>query len=126
MTFQSIDMNWYLAKLIFRIVCGDGNHTPQFDEQLRLIAAENNEQAFSKAQAIGETEGDTFPDHHYRMVKWRFINVAELYRITELIDGAELYSRIQETDDADAYMELVNTRATFIRQNNTHSYLQLL
>ncbi|RYY10197.1 MAG: DUF4288 domain-containing protein, partial [Chitinophagaceae bacterium] len=27
-------MNWYLAKLIFRIVCGQGNHTPQFDEQL--------------------------------------------------------------------------------------------
>jgi len=27
-------MNWYLAKLVFRIICGDGDHTPQFDEQL--------------------------------------------------------------------------------------------
>lgn len=119
-------MNWYLAKLIFRIVCGDGNHTPQFDEQLRLIAAGNNEEALSKAILLGETEGDGFPEHEYKMVKWRFINVSELYRITELIDGAELYSRVQETDDADVYMELVNTRARFIRENNTHSYLQLL
>ena len=118
-------MNWYLAKLIFRIVCGDGNHTPQFDEQLRLIAADSNDQAFSKAQTLGQTEGDGFPEQ-YKMVKWRFIAVAELYRMTELIDGAELYSRVQETHDADAYIELVNTRAMFIKQNNTHSHLQLL
>jgi len=115
-------MNWYLAKLIFRIVCGDGNHTPQFDEQLRLIAAEDNEQAFSKARTLGETEGDG----PHEIVKWRFINVTEMYRLTALIDGAELYSRVQEADDADAYMELVNTRARFIRENNTNSYLQLL
>ena len=115
-------MNWYLAKIIFRIVCGDGNHTPQFDEQLRLISAEDNDQAFIKAQTLGETECS----HKHEIVKWRFINVAELYRITELIDGAELYSRVQETDDADVYMDLVNTRARFIRENNTHSYLQLL
>ncbi|MEP7129294.1 MAG: DUF4288 domain-containing protein, partial [Chitinophagales bacterium] len=29
-------MNWYLAKIVFRIICGDGLHQPQFDEQLRL------------------------------------------------------------------------------------------
>ena len=119
-------MNWYLAKLNFRIVCGDGNHTPQFDEQLRLIAAENNEQAFSKAQTLGETEGDGSTAHEYKMVKWRFINVSELYKITEMIDGVELYSKVQEADDADAYMDLVNSRAAFIRENKTHSYLQLL
>ncbi|MFA6946933.1 MAG: DUF4288 domain-containing protein, partial [Pedobacter sp.] len=33
-------MNWYVAKLIFRITCRNGNHQPQFDEQLRLISAE--------------------------------------------------------------------------------------
>lgn len=115
-------MNWYLAKIIFRIVCGDGNHTPQFDEQLRLISAENNGQALTKAQTLGETEGSD----DRQIVKWRFINVSELYRITELIDGAELYSRVQETDDADTYINLVNTRARYICENNTHSYLQLL
>ena len=35
-------MKWYLAKLIYRIICGDGTHTPQFDEQLRLIHAEDD------------------------------------------------------------------------------------
>ena len=49
-------MNWYLSKIIFRIICGEGRHTPQFDEQLRLIAATDEQQAFEKAMAIGEKE----------------------------------------------------------------------
>jgi hypothetical protein len=119
-------MNWYLAKIIFRIICGEGQHTPQFDEQLRLVAAENEAQAFSKAQAMGKEEGQSFLNQHGKTVEWRFIDIAELYRITEMIDGAELYSRIQETDNAEIYMELVHQRAAFIKQNNTHSHLQLL
>lgn len=119
-------MNWYLAKIIFRIVCGEGHHTPQFEEQLRLIAAENNEQAFSKARTVGEQEATCFPNQQQKMVEWRFINVTELYRLTEMVDGAELYSRIQETDNADVYLQLVNDRAAFSRKHNMHTYLQIL
>ena len=39
-------MNWYLAKFVYRIVCGNGNHIPQFDEQLRLITADNRKKRF--------------------------------------------------------------------------------
>ncbi len=119
-------MNWYLAKIIFRIVCGEGRHTPQFDEQLRLISARTNEEAFDRACEIGEKEADCFLNKDEKIVEWKFINVAELYRLSQLIDGAELYSRIQETDNPDAYMQLVHERAASIRENNTHSYLQLL
>jgi len=53
-------MNWYLAKIVFRIVCGDGEHTPQFDEQLRLILASSKEEAFKKAGHKVEKEKKTF------------------------------------------------------------------
>ena len=46
-------MNWYVAKIVFRIMSGDGNHHAQFDEQLRLISADDELQAFEKATAIG-------------------------------------------------------------------------
>ncbi|MCF8452420.1 MAG: DUF4288 domain-containing protein [Pedobacter sp.] len=42
-------MNWYVAKLIFRITCGNGNNQPQFDEQLRLISASGEKEALIKA-----------------------------------------------------------------------------
>ena len=53
-------MNWYLAKFVFRIFCGDGQHMAQFDEQLRLIAAGSKEEAFHKAQSMGMKEEDMF------------------------------------------------------------------
>ena len=46
-------MNWFMAKIVYRIICGEGDHTPQFDEQLRLIVADNEEEALKKGYAIG-------------------------------------------------------------------------
>jgi len=119
-------MNWYLSKIVFRIICGDGRHTPQFDEQLRLIAAHNELEAFEKARDIGEREQDGFYNDHEQLVQWKFVDVAEMYKLGGLLDGAEMYSRIQETDDPDAYIELVHRRADHIRLSSTHKILQLL
>src|SRR5580692_7685077 len=119
-------MNWYLSKIVFRIICGDGQHTAQFDEQLRLITAADEEEAFEKAMTIGRQEQDGFYNHDQQLVQWKFINVAELYRLSGLLDGAEMYSRIQETDDPEGYINLANRRADHIRISGTHQLLQLL
>src|ERR1700748_1967682 len=99
-------MNWYLSKIVFRIICGKGQHTPQFDEQLRLITAKDEKEAFEKALAIGEREQDGFYNHEQQLVQWKFINVAELYLLSGLLDGAEMYSRIPETDGAETAIEV--------------------
>lgn len=99
---------------------------PQFDEQLRLISANDEEEAFTKATAIGEREQDMFFNQQQKMVQWKFINIAELYRLSGLLDGAEMYSRIQEADNADGYIELVHKKAATIRINNTPRLLGIL
>ena len=104
-------MNWYLAKIIFRIICGDGEHTPQFDEQLRLIAAEDKNEALAKALELGEREQDAFFNMKKQLVQWQFINVTDIYQFNELIDGAELYSRVEEREDGDGYIDMVNMKA---------------
>lgn len=119
-------MNWYLAKIVYRIICGDGNHTPQFDEQLRLIAANSKEVAFYKAQQTGKMEEDTFYNMKEELVKWQFINVSELYKVGKMIDGAELYSRIEEKDDGDYYEDIVNKKANGILHSDSHQLLQLV
>ena len=119
-------MNWYLSKLVFRIICGEGVHRPQFDEQLRLIEAKNENEAFAKATEIGEQEQDEFYNQQHKLVQWKFINIAELYKLSGLLDGAELYSRIQEPDNADLYIELTNKKAAHIKMNSTHKFLELL
>ena len=89
-------MQWYLAKLIFRIICGDGNHSPQFDEQLRLIGATNEDEAFYRAQSLGSQEEDSFLNVQQQPVQWQFINVSE-------------------ADDAEKYINLVHKKAESIQ-----------
>ena len=119
-------MNWYLAKIVYRIICGNGDHTAQFDEQLRLIYATNKEDAFNKAQHTGKKEEETFYNLKQELVQWQFINVSELYKVGEMIDGAELYSRIEEKDDGDSYEEIINKKAQGILHSDSHQLLQLV
>lgn len=118
-------MNWYLTKMVFRIVCGDGNHTAQFDEQLRLITAGSREEAFHKAQSLGMRSEEMFFNKREQLVRWQFISVSEIYQLQELIDGAELYSRVEETEDADGYLKFIYSKAEQIRFGSTHEMLNL-
>lgn len=118
-------MNWYLAKMIFRIICGDGNHTAQFDEQLRLISASSKEDAFHKAQLLGGKEEEMFFNNNQQLVQWQFISVSELFRLQELIDGAELYSRIEERENADCYLHIIHKKAEQLRFGNSLEVLNL-
>lgn len=107
-------MKWYLAKIVYQIVCGTGDHTPQFDEQLRLLAASDDEEAITKAHAIGDQEADSFRNAAAQLVCWQFVAVSELYPIVNFIDGAEIYSSIREADDAEAYITFVKAKAAAI------------
>jgi hypothetical protein len=119
-------MNWYLTKIVFRIICGDGNHTAQFDEQLRLISAEDKKSAFIKARQIGQCEEEIFLNVKQEPVHWKFINVSEVYKLGELLDGAELFSRIDEKGDADGYIDIINDKASGIIHSDSHELLQLV
>lgn len=112
-------MNWYVAKLIFRISCGNGNHLPQFDEQLRLISAKNEQEALSKAKKIIVEEQKALENMNCMTFRWNFINMTELYPIDELKDGSEIYCNILEVNDADQYIEMSNQKAILIEQNHT-------
>jgi Domain of unknown function (DUF4288) len=115
-------MNWFLAKLVFRIFCGNGNHTPQYDEQLRLIYADDELHAFHKARLLGEDDciknaGEITVD-----VKWKFIDVIELHPLTLFTDGAEIYSVIKEEADADLYIRRIKKTATQLLQHSLHQF----
>jgi hypothetical protein len=104
-------MNWYIAKIIFRISNGAGGQKSQFDEHLRLIEAAHFEEAFLKARILGLQEEASFLNDYRQLVKWEFVNVAELFPVNELRDGQELYSQIHETEEADPYINYVHQKA---------------
>jgi hypothetical protein len=107
-------MKWYLAKIIFRITSGNREHKAQFDEQFRLIEAVNRSVAFKKAKIIGKNTEECYLNQQKETVHWKFINVEELYHLHELTDGTEIYSRIQEQDEAENYIRTINKKALHI------------
>lgn len=119
-------MNWYLVKIVFRIICGDGQHTPQFDEQLRLAKADSIEEAFLKMKERAESEELSFMNNNQQLVQWKFINISEVFKLGELIDGAEIYSRVEECDDAKNYIDLVNHKASSVFHADLHEHLHLV
>ena len=118
-------MKWYLAKIVYRIICGDGNHTAQFDEQLRLIEAEDDMHAFQKARIMGDNEEDNFLNEMQKPVHWKFVDVSELHSLDNLIDGIELYSKICEEEDGEAYIRSVNNRAKYLHENCLQNTFQM-
>lgn len=118
-------MNWYLTKMVFRIICGEGRHTAQFDEQLRLISAGSREEAFHKAQLMGVREQEMFFNKQLQLVQWQFVSVSELYQLSDLIDGAELYSRIEERENPESYLHIIRKKAEQIRFGQSHELLNL-
>jgi Domain of unknown function (DUF4288) len=115
-------MKWFLAKLVYRIVCGEGHHTAQFDEQLRLIYAEDELHAFYKARLLGE--GDCIKDEIESMVnvQWKFIDVTELHLLACDADGAEMYSVIREEPDANLYIRNIQQTATRLLQRGLQQF----
>jgi hypothetical protein len=110
-------MNWYITKIVFNISAEGSSNKKQFDEQLRLVVAESNEEAFLKARAIGLSEEDTFYNDKDKIVKWEFINVSEVLPLKNLEDGIELYSRIHETEEGPSYINFIHQKAIAIRLN---------
>ncbi|MDZ4716235.1 MAG: DUF4288 domain-containing protein [Cytophagales bacterium] len=111
-------MNWYVAKIIFRITT-DNVNASQFDEHLRLIEAASFEEALLKARILGITEEDQHIHDQPKTARWEFVNVAEVIPIREIRDGMELYSQIHETAEAKSYIHRVHQKALALQLNPT-------
>lgn len=109
-------MNWFVARYIYQIITGEGNHAPQFDEQLRLIVSDDNAGALFKAEAQADNFQQPFRNCRGEMVSWKFICVADLYEIQSPADGAELASVLHEPNDVEAFLETVNQHKSYLQE----------
>jgi hypothetical protein len=104
-------MNWYLVKLVFQVLRGEGAHTRQFDEQVRLIQADEVNWAYEKATVIGWLEQRCFLTDRNQKVEWKFIDVAEVQQIPNPEDGVLLSSSTEEPENAEAHIKLIKEKA---------------
>ena len=114
-------MNWYLSKLIYRFTYGGNAVQPQFNEQLRMIQAEDILHAFHKARLIGERETAAISNDG-QLIKWDFIDVTEILPVTQSTDGAEVWSCMKDDEDAALYIRTTQQKATALLQESIHQF----
>ena len=117
-------MNWYLAKLIYQIIYGEGLYNTQFSEQLRLVEATDEVHAFTKAQLLGHKEESTLYNENEALVRWKFIDVCELILINTMADGAEVSSQINEPVCSKVYLKNVKRQASQLLADSCNKCFQ--
>lgn len=104
-------MKWFTAKIVFGIHHSSQEAITQYDEQIRMIQARDEHEAFLKSRLLGVREEYSFVNENEEEVRWEFVDVTDLSEISELRDGMELYSRIHETDPREQYIRFVHDKA---------------
>ena len=89
-------MRSFTAQIIYRIEC-EGLFTDQYEEQWRLVYADNETQALNEAREAGKREESTFIDRHGRTMCWRMVAVKDLQPV-ELKNGGLLFSMVREVE----------------------------
>ena len=87
-------MKSFTAQIIYRIEC-EGQPTDQYEEQWRLVYAEDERQALAMARESGKNEESTFIDRQGRNMCWRMVAVKDLQPV-ELKNGGLLFSMVRE------------------------------
>jgi hypothetical protein len=89
-------MRTFTAQIIYSIEC-DGRQTDQYEEQWRLVFADDEHQALSQARAAASSEESTFVDRHGRTICWRLLAVKDIQPV-ELVNGGLLFSQVREAE----------------------------
>jgi len=108
-------MQQYIAKLMFNIRMDNGNATSQFDEQVRLIESADYESAFQKARNIGKNEETSFVNSNNKTIKWKFIDVVELFPLKSYKDGEQLYAITHEEQHTLSFINFIREKSMLVQ-----------
>ena len=89
-------MQSFTAQIIYRIEC-EGRSTDQYEEQWRLVYADDHEKALQEARLTGQSEEATFVDRHGRQICWRMLAVKDIQPV-DLKNGGLLFSIVREPE----------------------------
>ena len=89
---------WYSAALLFERRHPDAKTTsnrPLYEESIRIVEADCDEDARLKAEEIGKRAAVDYPAISGEKVEWRFVDVLDIHEILDasLSNGTEVFSR---------------------------------
>lgn len=89
-------MKSFAVHIIYRIVC-ENVSSEQYEEQWRILFADNEQLALDEARKLGKKEECSFSDRHGRTIRWEMIAVKEIKEVN-VQHGALLFSTVKEVE----------------------------
>jgi hypothetical protein len=89
--------HWYAAKLLFESeVEGEVLENSLCEESIRVIKAEDDDDAERKAEEVGVQAQHQYLNENGHTVRWHFRRVLEVQDISEsqIVHGTEVFSRM--------------------------------
>lgn len=117
-------MNTYLITLVFQISIEGHRGAAQFDEQVRLIQAGDQTEAWKKACAIGNEEEEQFLNTSRQQVSWKFIAPTAVIQLNHLTDGDQVFSQTHEAEDAETFTDQIRQKSLLSQSCVTASVLE--
>jgi hypothetical protein len=108
-------MNWFIAKIVFKIE-GKNQEFIQFDEQIRLLDAVNEDLALEMAHQFGLMQQDEVVAHVKGKLFWKFIGVTEINYLGEITNGTQVHCQINEPLNVSNYISLALAKAEGLKQ----------
>ncbi|WP_162618727.1 DUF4288 domain-containing protein [Pedobacter yulinensis] len=110
-------MKWFAVKYIFRIISGEGKHSPQFDEQTRLLLSADKLNAFEKARSLAGQLNKSFRNRFGDLVSWKFVEIVEINEVANPEDGVEINSTIIEPENVTGFLEEIRLKKNYLSEN---------
>ena len=100
----------FLIKMNFQIrIADDGT---RFDEQIRVMDALNEEEAFFKGVALGRGEETHYMNSEAEEVNWKFLGVTDVINLTTMKSGDLVLERLIRKTDHDSYKDFLRKKST--------------
>ncbi len=110
--------NWFLSELVFRIYSDSNPSLHRFDKQLRLIESVTEREAYRKLLQLAKQETERLNNPSLKEgLRWEFAGVGMLHNVAVPEDGTELHYSIEQTEDADEYMQSLRNRNSEIKSH---------
>lgn len=100
---------WYAASLLFKSSRSPAGAEPLWEESIRLIGADSESEARSKAERLGRSERTSYAASG-GAVTWMFDRVARVCLIDadSLAEGTELFSRFLRNSEVESLLAPFN------------------
>ena len=97
---------WYVAVLVISSTIDGRRQTTTIDFQVRVFRAVDDETAFARANALGETEEHSYENADGETVSWHFNGLHDLQQLPDdtIGDGTEVYSMLRDGNPLDFVM----------------------